>query len=106
MMYVILGVWCGLLLVFAGGYFTGRGVRLDRQMARADLQAALDRSARAYQPPAPSYGRFPVDTGPLLIAGRVQASGDAVLRDTRRAIAETEWLIGEGERRLPERWRW
>jgi hypothetical protein len=46
-----------------------------------------------------------VDTGPLLIVGRVQASGDAVLRDTRRAIEETEWLIGEGERRLPERWR-
>ena len=96
MMYVILGVWCGLLLVFAGGYFTGRGVRLDRQMARADLQAALDRSARSYQSPAPSYGRFPVDTGPLLILGEKKAA----LAAHEREVAA---MIREAERTMP--WR-
>ena len=96
MMYVILGVWCGLLLVFAGGYFTGRGVRLDRQAARADLQMALDRSASSYQPPPPSYGRFPVDTGPLLIRGEKKAA----LAAHEREVAA---MIREAERTMP--WR-
>ena len=96
MMYVILGVWCGLLLVFAGGYFTGRGVRLDRQAARADLQMALDRSASSYQPPPPSYGRFPVDTGPLLILGEKKAA----LAAHEREVAA---MIRQAERELP--WR-
>jgi hypothetical protein len=90
MMYVILGVWCGLLLVFAGGYFTGRGVRLDRQAARADLQMALDRSASSYQPPPPSYGRFPVDTGPLLILGEKEAALAAHEREVAAMIREAE----------------
>ena len=90
MMYVILGVWCGLLLVFAGGYFTGRGVRLDRQAARADLQMALDRSASSYQPPPPSYGRFPVDTGLLLILGEHAAALAAHEREVAAMIREAE----------------
>jgi hypothetical protein len=90
MMYVILGVWCGLLLVFAGGYFTGRGVRLDRQAARADLQMALDRSASSYQPPPPSYGRFPVDTGPLLILSEKEAALAAHEREVAAMIREAE----------------
>ena len=93
MMYVILGVWCGLLLVFAGGYFTGRGVRLDRQMARADMQAALDRSARSYQPPPPSYGRFPVDTGPLLILGEKEAALAAHEREVAAMIRAAERML-------------
>ena len=56
-------------------------------------------------PQGPAYGPFPADTGPLLIVGRVDALGAAVLRDTRQAIAETEWLIEQGEQLLPERRR-
>ena len=93
MMYVILGVWCGLLLVFAGGYFTGRGVRLDRQAARADLQMALDRSASSYQPPPPSYGRFPVDTGPLLILGEHAAALAAHEREVAAMIRAAERML-------------
>jgi hypothetical protein len=103
--YVIIGVLAGLVMVWFSGYFTGRGTRLDRQQRLADVQSALDRSQRAALPPPASYGRFPVDTGPLLIVSELSSAGEAIGRDVRRAAREAEWLIEQSERLLPERRR-
>jgi hypothetical protein len=57
--------------------------------------------------PAPLPGEvpFPVDTGPLLIVSELTSAGEAIGRDVRRAAAEAEWLIKQGERRIEPRWR-
>ena len=105
MIYVITGILAGCLLLWCSGYFTGRGIRGDRSAARRDVQAALDWAAAAYQAPPPSYGQFPVDTGPLLIMSELSSAGDAIGRDVRRSAREAEWLIEQGEQRIPGRWR-
>jgi type II secretory pathway pseudopilin PulG len=96
--YIIIGIWAGLLLIWASGYWTGRTSERDRAAARADLQAALDRQARAYQAPPPSYGPFPADTGPLLLLGEEAASLAALER-------EVHVMVAAAERQIPERWR-
>ena len=104
-MYVILGILAGWLLLFAGGYYLGHGARVDRALAAHELQESLIRCARTHQPPPPSYGRFPVDTGPLFIASEDAATKADLHRSIQQAINETNWLIGQGEQQIPERWR-
>lgn len=60
-----------------------------------DLPAAL----------APVYGPWPVDTGPLIIPSELAATEADLGRKVRGWIAETDWLIEQGEQQIPRRWR-
>jgi hypothetical protein len=67
--YFLIGVITGLILVFAAGYFTGRGARVDRQLALADLQTALDRCHRPEWTPTAPQPVWPEDDFSSISAG-------------------------------------
>lgn len=87
MSYFIMGVLAGLVLIVAGVFTTGYEVGRDRRRQLADLQARLERTARAQawvdEQRLPVAGPFPVDTEPLLLLSDSMAAGVALEREIR-----------------------
>ena len=104
MIYLIIGVLTGLFLIAAGclavGFCIGRD-RAEKIIARERLYTAMQR-LEAPSPPLPRSRPFPVDTGPLLLPGRLRALEDDVWRSTVAAAGEADRLYRLGQQRIGE----